>query len=509
MQMQGVEQQRGHVLLIAGDAALRRRTIQIEPSANLAALSIVPVPVLLGSDLPSDTTYMDGVRDQNALLIRLRAAAATPGPLLVYLTGRLTADRRAHQLHLALAGTTVTTARYTALPWEWLCTVLRQRPPGLTTVLLDAAADKHSWPLLQEPGSLPAPSSVEVYGTIAPLGFSAPGDSHVSTYTRALIEQLRRNPQRPTNARLHALTIAAAALAPGALIVPTTLEITPPESVTRNVAEQAAARTLKTSVHRILTGDTDFTRELRKRVAPSQPASPKQPQAPTAPAPAAPPVQSLQLPAPTGPVPQASFPQRKHADPAPQPVRGAHPDPQQLAAAVPAPAQAPRQPAVTPRTPAQAPQPAVQQAPTPAQQDPCSYVYALAQQRKFDEATLLAQAWETHTLQTYGVDSPQAAQWVEIRADLAKQQGNFLLATQLWISAGRMRLAHQSPDAVEVLNTAKSAHYCWTHIREPRQARECGPELINLLGALPSLDRRHLPVAQQRLESLHNAPSGS
>ncbi|MBY8868727.1 hypothetical protein [Streptomyces sennicomposti] len=461
MQINGVEQQRGHVLLIAGDAAVRRRTVQIEPSANLAALSIVPVPVLLGSDVPSDTTYLDGVRDQNALLTRLRTAAATPGPLLVYLSGRLTVDRRGHQLYLALAGTTTSTARYTALPWEWLGTELRHRPRGLTTVLLDAAADKRSWPLLQEYGSLPAPNSVEVYGTVVPPEFTGPGNSHVSTYTRAWIEQLRRNPQRPTNARLHALTVGAAALPPGALTVPTAPEIAAPGIATRYAAQQAAqerdARPPQTSVQRILDGDMDFIRELRERAAPARPPAPQQ--QPTAPA--ALPVESLQFPPPTAPAPQAP------------------------------------------------PQPVVQQAPAPAQQDPRPYIYALAQQRKFTEAAHLAQAWETHTLQTYGIDSPQATQWVEIRADLAKQQGNFLLATQLWISAGRTRLAHQSPDAPEVLNTAKSAHYCWTQISEPRQARECGPELIRLLRALPSLDRRHLSVAQQRLEFLHNVPSGS
>ncbi|MFD5236039.1 hypothetical protein [Streptomyces tendae] len=512
MQINGVEQQRGHVLLIAGDAAVRRRTVQIEPSANLAALSIVPVPVLLGSDVPSDTTYLDGVRDQNALLTRLRTAAATPGPLLVYLSGRLTVDRRGHQLYLALAGTTATTARYTALPWEWLGTELRQRPPGLTTVLLDTAADKRSWPLLQEYGSLPAPSSVEVYGTVVPPGFTGPGDSHVSTYTRAWIEQLRRNPQRPTNARLHALTVGAAALPPGALIVPTAPEIAVPGNAVpgiaaRHAAQRAAAqqqvRPPQTNVQRILAGDMDFIRELRERAAPARPAPQQQPVAPAVPppAPAAPPVESLQFPAPTDPVPQASPPphQRQHADPAPQPVRAAHPDPQQPAGTpyVPVQAQAPVQP------------PVVQQAPAPAPQDPRPYVYALAQQRKFDEAARLAQAWETHALQTYGIDSPQATQWVEIRADLAKQQGNFLLATQLWIGAGRTRLAHQSPDAPEVLNAARSAHYCWTQLSEPRQARECGPELISLLRALPSLDRRHLSVAQQRLEFLHNVPSGS
>jgi hypothetical protein len=499
MQINGVEQkeqQRGHVLLIAGDTAVRRRSVQLEPSANLAALSIVPVPVLLGSDVPSDTTYLDGVRDQNALLTRLRIAAATPGPLLVYLSGRLTVDRRGHQLYLALAGTTTSTTRYTALPWEWLGTELRQRPPGLTTVLLDTAADKRAWPLLQEYGSLPAPGSVEVYGTVAPPGFTR-SDSSVSTYTRVWIEQLRRNPQRPINSRLHALTVGAAALPPGTLIVPTAPELAAPEIATRHAAQQAATRPPQTAVQRILAGDTDFIEELRERRAPA-PAPAPQPQAPvplTAPAPAEPASASLQFPPPSAPVPQ----QRQHAAPEPQPVRAAHPHTQQ--------------PVVAPQVPAQAPvpvqQPVAHQQPAPAQQDPRPYVYGLAQQGKFAEAAHLAQAWETHTLQTYGIDSPQATQWVEIRADLAKQQGNFVLATQLWISAGRTRLAHQSPDAPEVLNTAKSAHYCWTQISEPRHARESGPELISLLRALPSLDRRHLSVAQQRLEYLHNAPSGT
>ncbi|MEU0074119.1 hypothetical protein ABZ027_31960 [Streptomyces sp. NPDC006332] len=501
MEINGAEQQRGHVLLIAGDAAMRRRTVQIEPSANLAALSIVPVPVLLGSDVPSDTTYLDGVRDQNALLTRLRAAAATPGPLLVYLSGRLTVDRRGHQLYLALAGTTVSTARYTALPWEWLGTELRQRPPGLTTVLLDAAADKRAWPLLQEYGSLPAPGSVEVYGTIAPPGFTS-SDSSVSTYTRVWIEQLRRNQQRPTNSRLHALTVGAAALPPGTLIVPTAPELAAPEIATRHAAQQAATRQPQT-VQRILAGDTNFTEELRERRAPA-PAPAPQPQAPvppTAPTLAEPAGASLQFPPPTAPVPQ----QRQHAAPEQQPVRAAHPHTQQPVVAHHVPAQAP---ALIQQAPVPLQQPVVHQ-PAPALQDPRPYVYGLAQQGKFDEAARLAQAWETHTLQTYGIDSPQATQWVEIRADLAKQQGNFVLATQLWISAGRTRLAHQSPDAPEVLNTAKSAHYCWTQISEPRHARECGPELISLLRALPSLDRRHLSVAQQRLEYLHNAPSGT
>ncbi|MFE6840616.1 hypothetical protein ACFVFI_38100, partial [Streptomyces sp. NPDC057705] len=164
MHLNAWEQQRGHVLLIAGDVAVRRRTVQLAPSANLAALAMVPASALLDSGLPSDTVCLDGARDPNTVLTRLRTAAATPGPLLVYLSGRLTVDRRGRRLHLALAGTTAASVRYTSLPWEWLGSELRARPAGMTTVLLDLAADKEAWPLLQEYGSLPASPSAEVYG---------------------------------------------------------------------------------------------------------------------------------------------------------------------------------------------------------------------------------------------------------------------------------------------------------------------------------------------------------
>ncbi|MGW1666043.1 hypothetical protein [Streptomyces microflavus] len=439
------------MLLVAGDTAGRRRTIQIEPSANLAALSLLPVPVLLGSDLPTDTTYLDGVRDQNALLVKLRRAAATRGPLLVYLSGRLTVDRRSHQLYLALSGTTPSTARYTALPWEWLGIELRQRPAGLTTVLLDLAADKGAWPLLQDYGSLPAPSSIEVYGTVAPPGFPGPDSSHVSAYTRGWIEQLRSNPQRPTSSRLHAMAVSAAALPPGTLVVPAAPELT----AVPGLEQEQNARPLS-NVQRVPSGDTAFISELRERSA-QKPATREAP--PKAPAPDRPAVRAEhhQYPAPASSVPL----------PRAEPVRS----------------------------------------PVPQQQDPRPYVYALAGEGRFTDAALLAQAWETHTLQTLGIDSPQATQWVEIRADLAKQAGNYVLATQLWISAGRTRLAHQSPDAPEVLTTAQSAHYCWTQITDTSKARECGPELVALLRALPSLDRRHLSVAQQRMEHLHNTPT--
>ncbi|WP_328303234.1 hypothetical protein OG389_35260 [Streptomyces sp. NBC_00435] len=183
--------------------------------------------MLLNSGLSCDTTYLDGARDPNLVLTRLRTAAATRGPLLVYLSGRLTVDRRGHQLHLALAGTTPGSVRYTALPWEWLGTELRGRPAGLTTVLLDLVADKAAWPLLQEYGSLPSSPSAEVYGVVSPPGFAGSGNA-VSSYTRSWIDQLSGSPGRPANLQLHALAVGAAALPPGTLVLPTARELAAP-----------------------------------------------------------------------------------------------------------------------------------------------------------------------------------------------------------------------------------------------------------------------------------------
>lgn len=516
MQINGAEQQqRGHVLLIAGDVAASRRSVQVEPGANLAALSIVPVPVLLGSDAPTDTTYLDGARDQNALLMRLRAAAATPGPLLIYVSGRLTVDRRGQQLYLALPGTTTATTRYTALPWEWLGSELRDRPAGLTTVMFDVAADKGAWALVQEYGTLPASPSADAYGVIAPPGFS--GSAGISPYTRTWIDQLRRNPDRPTNARLHALTLATAPLPPGAVVLPSTPEIDAPP---------AEPRRPMSNLQRLLAGDTSV---LPRR---------RQPEPPTA-APADEewdedkalahythqrvqethhPVRSAHHPQP-GSVPQqtaqAAYLAAAQAPPQPQPAPAPYPTP---APARPVPAQARPLPQADPAPAAAAPAPAqplptqqpVQQQPAAAPQphDPRPYIAAAAQAGRHQEAAQMAVAWEQHALQTYGPSSAQATQWTEIRADLAKMSGNNLLATQLWIAAARTRMAHQAPDAVEVLDAARSAHHCWEHIKDPAEGRATGPELINLLRQLPALDARQLLVAQQRMEFLNNVPSG-
>lgn len=218
---------RGHVLLLAADAAVRRGRVLVASGANVAALAMVPADVLLGCEAPADTVCLEGMRDPNTVLARLRAAVAATGPLFVYVSGRLTADRRGRRLFVALAGTTAGSVRYTSLPWEWLVGELRSRTGGVTTVVVDLVADKEAWPLVGESGTLPGLAelaAVQVFGVVCGPDVPA-GDGGVSGYTRQWIDQLRRAPVRPSDVEVHVLAAGSAGLAPGTLVVPSAREL--------------------------------------------------------------------------------------------------------------------------------------------------------------------------------------------------------------------------------------------------------------------------------------------
>ncbi|MGW7577381.1 hypothetical protein [Streptomyces sp. NPDC054765] len=498
---------RGHVLLIAGDQAVHRRRTQILPSQNLAALTVVPTPVLLGSNLPTDATHLDGVRDQNSVLQRLRVAAATPGPLLIYLSGRLTTDRKARRLHLALPGTTATTVRYTSLPWEWLRTELRPRPPGSSTLLVDLAADKGAWEQLQA-DLADVTAGFALYGVISPPGF--PGTSGVSDYTRALIEALRSTRDRPPHAQLHAQAVAGARVPPGTLVLPTAPAISPAPAAPER---QAAPGVMAPAQERQEAGIPAAPQPLPDPTAVFPHPAAKAPLQATAPplhmSPqrlGQPPVPALYPP--PGPVqlpPTAAIPPQAPA--APMPAR----DERERGVLTTQQSPPPVPPAPVAQQPAPAPPVEQQPAPVlvqPMQLDPRPIIWQAAQDGRHNEAAEMAAAWEQQTLQQYGPDSPQAILWAEIRADLARIAEKWTVATQLWVAAARARLAHQAPDAPEVLNAARGAHYCWQQIEDPAEARSCGPELIALLRQLPDLDHRHLPAARQRMEYLQHAPTG-
>ncbi len=161
----------GTVLLLAASPLGRGRLV--DAASVLPVLAAVPPAVLSGTDTANVVELADPLEPQ-AVLTRLRAAAAAPGPLTVYAAGELRLDRRQRLPHLALARTTPATVRYTALPWHWFRDELRLRPAGATTLFLDLHADADTWQALCAP---PAPGrpflldcgrDAAVYGRIAP-----------------------------------------------------------------------------------------------------------------------------------------------------------------------------------------------------------------------------------------------------------------------------------------------------------------------------------------------------
>jgi hypothetical protein len=218
MQSNGVEP-RGHVLLIGGADVVHRRRLRWSPTAGLAALARVSAAALMGDmgddgQLPVDTVAIQAARDANEVLSRLRAAAAVGGPLVVYLSGRLVLDRKRRELYLALAGTTVETVRYTALPWAWLRDELRERRLR-TALVVELLADAHAWRLLQEqPDAVSA--GLPLYGVVA----APEADAESLRYIKSLAELMQSSQPTAPFAQLHASAVFAAQLPPGTFISP-------------------------------------------------------------------------------------------------------------------------------------------------------------------------------------------------------------------------------------------------------------------------------------------------
>ncbi|WP_405851485.1 hypothetical protein [Streptomyces sp. NBC_00090] len=196
----------GTAVLLAAAPAGRGRAM--DAASVLPALAAVPPAVLTGTATASVVELADPL-DPQTVLTRLRAAAASPGPLVVFLAGQLHLDKRQHLPHLALARTTPATLRYTALPWHWLAGELGVRPPGTTTVVADLAADPDVWlRLAAAPDLLHLGPGPLLYGRVTP----APrrGEPSTPDYLRAWAE-LWRSGARPPLPALHAEAAARAA----------------------------------------------------------------------------------------------------------------------------------------------------------------------------------------------------------------------------------------------------------------------------------------------------------
>ncbi|MFF5496029.1 hypothetical protein [Streptomyces aquilus] len=154
----------GTVLLLA--AAPAGKGCLVDAASVLPVLAAVPPAVLSGADTANVVELADPL-DPQAVLTRLRAAAAAPGPLTVFVTGQLQLDRRQRLPHLALARTTPATVRYTGFPWHWFKDELRLRPAGATAFVLDLHADPETWEWLRA-NPLDTGRNNAVYGRIAP-----------------------------------------------------------------------------------------------------------------------------------------------------------------------------------------------------------------------------------------------------------------------------------------------------------------------------------------------------
>lgn len=191
----------GTVLLLAASPMGKGRLV--DAASVLPVLAAVTPAVLSGTDTANVVELADPLEPQ-AVLTRLRAAAAAPGPLTVFVTGQLQLDRRQRLPHLALARTTAATVRYTALPWHWIREELRLRPSGATTLVADLHADAETWEHLRGT-PLDSGRNNAVFGRIAP----PPPRRQVAapSYMKA-VATLLRSGSRPPLEQLHEQALA-------------------------------------------------------------------------------------------------------------------------------------------------------------------------------------------------------------------------------------------------------------------------------------------------------------
>ncbi|MEU5190313.1 hypothetical protein AB0G83_24690 [Streptomyces klenkii] len=387
-----VETVRGCVLLLDGTPD-RRRGVLPNPTAHAVA-GAHPRRFLAADAV--DVVQLPAVEGPQSALAYLQHAAAVPGPLLVWVTGRLMVPaRRGGELHLALPGSTPATVRYTGLPWAWLLRTL-QAHAGPVLLMADLEADAAAWPhVVSGAGSGEIAQGVPLFGVVNPVP-PVPA-REAGPYTRALLEALHTGDPH-SGAVLDVPTIhrrALLAAGQGPDTVP--LQWGTPGPVLANVA--AAARP--------------------------------------------------------------------------------HPHPEPRREAVPAPL---RQPAPAPVRPPD-PVPAPAAAAVPAQDDLLPGILAAAHAGRHNEAAAMAAAGEQQALRHYGPDSPEAALWVEVRADLARMAGDHSRAAELWMTAAGARLGRSGPADGEALAALKRAHYCWQHSGD--QAPRLAPALLALWERVP------------------------
>ncbi|MFE9040354.1 hypothetical protein ACFYOG_05495 [Streptomyces sp. NPDC007818] len=539
----------GTAVLLAAAPAGRGRAM--DAASVLPALAAVPPGVLTGTTTATLVELADPV-DPQTVLTRLRAAAQSPGPLVLYLAGQLHLDRRQQLPHLALARSTTAALRYTALPWHWLAEAAA-RPAGATTVVADLVADAEAFTRLgagpELLGLSPAPT---FYARITP----APRRGELATpdYLRAWADQWRAG-ARPDFPSLHAeaadRTRSAQALF---LAVPG-----------GRVRGQAPVR---------VAGSAWVPAPAPAPIpapapAPAPVAMPAPVAVPVAPAPAPVPVPvpvsvpvPVPVPVPAGPpalpagfaaaspVPAPAV--AAASEPAPVPITAPEPEPVPdpdpvgvSGAAVPAPPQeaelssgtmklvpgktsatrspvlektVPPMPPAPPAAPVLPPAPAAPAGPPavdprradhgqaapqqPAAHDPHPAILSAAMAGRHAEAAEMAAAWERDALRRFGPRSGEAVHWMEVRADLARLAGEPARSCELWLAVAEARLGlRQQPDDRDVEGAVDRAHHQWEQITDPARARALGPTLVALRRRVPGRRPGALEALRRRMHA--------
>ncbi|WP_327677875.1 hypothetical protein [Streptomyces sp. NBC_00467] len=462
----------GTALLIAAAPVGKGRLI--DASSVLPALAAVPPSALTGTAAATVVELADPL-DPQTVLTRIRAAAAAQGPVFLYIAGQLQLDRKQRLPHLALARSTPSTMRYTALPWHWLGAELMIRRPGTTTMVVDLVADAETWPRVAREG-LRLGAGVHLYGRVAPP--PQRGDAVGPAYLAACAS-IWRSGSRPTLAALHEQAALQAGVDGALLLAPAA-------------------------------GSPPHGTAAGGGYVPLPPAA----------LPVAPPVPADGAYAPVTTVPYATAPAgagggaQTDARPAPLPV------PPVVAADPPAPL--PLSPGAAPASllPAQAVGSTIPTAAGPGAAsvsgpadagDPHPGILAAAHAGRHHEAAAAAASWEQQTLRSHGAASPEALHWVEVRADLARLAGDPALSCELWMAAAETRLTRQqaAADDPDVEGAVDRAHHQWEQIRDVVRARALAPRLVGLRRRVPGRQRGALQVLQRRLENLHaERPAG-
>ncbi|GHG09090.1 hypothetical protein ACFFSH_14045 [Streptomyces filamentosus] len=465
----------GTAVLLAAAPAGRGRAM--DAASVLPVLAAVPPGVLTGTATATLVELADPV-DPQTVLTRLRAAAQSPGPLVLCLVGQLHLDRRQRLPHLALARSTSAALRYTALPWHWLAQAVAHRPSGATTIVADLVADAETWtrlgadPGLLAPGPLPA-----LYARVGPP--PRRGERAAPDYLRAWADQWRAGARLPFPA-LHAE--AAARTQPSRALF-----LAPGE---REPAGRAAPVPGTSAV----------------AVAPPVPAPPPPPMpmpvpvaAPAA-APVPPPRPSGVPPLPTG-FPAAPAPAEDELAPGTMkltpPKTPGTPKASKAAVAEGRAGEGAAPGAATP-IPAAAPEASA----APAAHDPHPAILAAATAGRHAEAAEMAAAWERDALRRFGPRSQEAVHWMEVRADLARLAGEPARSCELWLAVAEARLGlRQRPDDRDVEGAVDRAHHQWEQIDDPARARSLGPALVALRRRVPGRRPGALEALRRRMHA--------